>query len=222
MLGALPDTRPSILALFLFAVGVAAQIDLTPMQEIARQLHGEEAARTIGSLEALINSNSTASEQEKLELINEFYNRRLRFADDRLFWGETDYWATPLQTIARSGGDCEDFSIAKYRSLLLFGVPSEKLRMTYVKAQIGGPYSTISQAHMVVSYYASPTAVPLILDNLIPDVRPATQRTDLKPVFSFNSDGIWLGLAVRPSANNPTARMSRWRDVLTRMNNEGW
>ncbi len=192
------------------------------MREVALRLHGAQAERSVGELETLMRANPNASDIEKLNLINEFYNSRIRFSNDINIWGQKDYWATPLQTLARRVGDCEDFSIAKYRSLLNFGIAPEKLRMTYVKAQIGGPYSNISEAHMVLSYYETPTSMPLILDNLISDVRPASQRDDLKPVFSFNSTGLWLGRAVKASSANPTARMSRWQDVLTRMDNERW
>ena len=55
----------------------------------------------------------------------------------------------------------------------------------------------------------------------ISSVRPASQRPDLAPVFSFNSDGLWVGGAAT-SAADPTARLSRWRDVLERMRRDGF
>ena len=33
------------------------------------------------------------------------------------------------------GGDCEDYAIAKYFSLIKLGIPDEKLRITYVSYQ---------------------------------------------------------------------------------------
>jgi predicted transglutaminase-like cysteine proteinase len=111
-------------------------------------------------------------------------------------WGQSDYWATPLETLAKGKGDCEDFTIAKYFTLLEAGLPNEQLRLIYVKARIGGAASNVTQAHMVLAYYSEPDAEPLILDNLITDIRPASRRPDLQPVFSFNSMGIW---------SNPTA-----------------
>ncbi|MFZ3159771.1 MAG: transglutaminase, partial [Rhodoferax sp.] len=75
-------------------------------------------------------------------------------------------------------------------------------------------------AHMVLGYYPEPTSEPLILDNMISSVRLASMRTDLTPVFSFNSDGLWVGGAAASSAD-PTARLSRWRDVLERMRQDG-
>ena len=110
----------------------------------------------------------------------------------------------------------KDFAIAKYMSLLMVGVPAEKIRMIYVRANIGGR----SEAHMVLGYFETPTAEPLILDNLIGSVRPASSRSDLAPVFSFNAQGLWVA-GQAASSGDPTARLSRWRDVLDRMKQEG-
>lgn len=81
-------------------------------------------------------------------------------------------------------------------------------------------YSQVTQAHMVLSYYPTATSEPLILDNLVTDIRPASQRTDLSPVFSFSSENLWVGGSTAPAAD-ATARLSRWRDVLNRMRAEG-
>lgn len=114
-------------------------------------------------------------------------------------------------------GDCEDFAIAKYFSLIAMGMAPAKMRMVYVRAQNGG----VVQAHMVLAYYPEPNAEPLILDNLITDMRPASRRPDLAPVFSFNAEGLWQGVGPS-SAGDPVARLSRWRDVLNKAKSEGW
>ena len=73
---------------------------------------------------------------------------------------------------------------------------------------------------MVLGYYARPTDEPLVLDNLIGNVRPASSRSDLAPVFSFNNSGLWVAGASTSTAD-PTTRLSRWRDVLERMRQDG-
>ena len=158
-----------------------------------------------------------AAESEQLARINAYFNRRIRFADDQEVWGQVDYWATPLETLGQGAGDCEDFTIAKYFSLRELGVDPRKLRLIYVRARIGGPASSITQAHMVLGYYATPDAEPLVLDNLLGEIRPAGQRPDLAPVFSFNSEGIYTGSTV-----SPVERISRWKDLLIRMKAEGY
>ena len=153
----------------------------------------------------------------KLMVVNDYFNRTIGFSDDEIVWGESDYWATPLETIGRQAGDCEDFSIAKYMSLLALGVPVDQLRLVYVKATILGR----RQAHMVVAYYPTPVSDPLILDNISAEILPASRRKDLTPVFSFNSAGLWLGGEREPKVRNPETRISRWRDVIDRMQAEG-
>lgn len=171
----------------------------------------------------LISSLKSAKPERKLQSINQFFNRKLLYAEDIDIWGQSDYWATPLQSLARGKADCEDFVIAKYFSLRSAGLSDQQLRFVYVRAKIGGEYSAISQAHMVLAYYASGDAEPLILDNLITDIRPASRRPDLSPVFSFNALGIFAGTNAnaRP-ASGGISRLSRWQELLERTQREGF
>ncbi len=159
--------------------------------------------------------------ETKLNRVNDFFNQRIQFADDINTWGEQDYWATPLETMARRQGDCEDFSIAKYATLLLAGIELEKLQIIYVKARSGDYSSTRSRAHMILAYYPTPGADPVVLDNLIDDIRPASQRDDLTPVYGFNSSGLWVGNSPQSISKNPGAKLSRWADLLQRMSQDG-
>lgn len=200
--------------------GTVAAPDLDRMQTQALQRFGSAAAETVTAWRRMLAESEEDRELDKLARVNSFFNRRLLFEDDAVVWRQNDYWATPLETLGKGAGDCEDFAIAKYMSLRLLGVPAEKLRLIYVRAQIGAAGSGVSQAHMVVGYFASPTDEPLVLDNLIGEIRPAARRPDLFPVFSFNSEGLWVAGATTSSAD-PTARLSRWRDALDRMQREG-
>ena len=174
-------------------------------------------ARALQSLHAEL---QTVDEATKLRGVNEFFNRRVLFRDDIDVWGQVDYWATPLEMLDKGAGDCEDYAIAKYFSLIGLGVPVAKLRMVYVRAQLGGSGGP-SQAHMVLAYYESTHAEPLILDNLVSEVRSASRRPDLSPVFSFNGDGLWQGVGTQAAAGDPVARLSRWRDLLFKARAEG-
>jgi predicted transglutaminase-like cysteine proteinase len=159
---------------------------------------------------------------DRLARVNQFFNQQTRFEEDQQAWGQSDYWATPMETLAKGAGDCEDFTIAKYFTLLNLDVPVDQLRLIYVKARIGGPASSIQQAHMVLAYYASPDAEPMVLDNLITDIRPASRRPDLQPVFSFNSQGVFAGAAANSGASGSVSRLSRWQDLLQRARSEGF
>ena len=198
-----------------------ATTDYVRIQDIALERYGDNAVMTVNDWQSLINQIAPLANAEKLKAVNDFFNKRVLFVDDIYNWKESDYWATPLETMGVLKGDCEDFTIAKYITLLLAGMPMDHLRLFYVKAKIGGVNSTLSQAHMVLSYYEQPTSTPLILDNLIPDIKTANNRPDLTPVFSFNSAGIWVGGATAAASNDPAAKLSRWSDLIERMQNEG-
>jgi len=74
----------------------------------------------------------------------------------------------------------------------------------------------------VLAYYAQPDAEPLVLDNLISEIRPASRRPDLSPVFSFNGQGIFMGTTSRELAPAVgSGRLSRWEDLLKRARAEG-
>ena len=150
------------------------------------------------------------ADEKGLQRVNSFLNR-VPFLDDLQHWGQDDYWATPAETVASHGGDCEDFSIAKYFLLKELGVPIERLRITYVRAV------RLQQAHMVLAYYARPEGEPLILDNLEDRVRPASQRPDLVPVYSFNDDDVTL---VAGGKRASSLEIRAWKDLLQRMDAE--
>ena len=158
-----------------------------------------------------------ARQDQQIQKANEFWNRRMQFTEDTDAWRQSDYWATPMESLGHGKGDCEDFAIAKYFTLLSAGMDVSQLRLIYVKAKMGGAASNLTQAHMVLAYYSDPDAEPQILDNLLDDIRPASRRQDLTPVFSFNGQGIWAGVSASGSAQPAgTKRLSRWEELLTR------
>ena len=210
-----------IVILLWVGVGVAvAGVDIDRMLLLASQRYGNAGAASVVAWREMLTMSSAEPEASKLKRVNTFFNQKVRFDDDRKIWGVADYWATPLEVLGRGEGDCEDFAIAKYVTLRLMGVPSSKMRLTYVKARLGGPQSQIVQAHMVLSYYQAPEDEPLILDNLITDIRPASRRPDLTTVFGFNAEGLWVGGGV-PRVTQSSQRLSRWQSVLVRMRDEG-
>lgn len=172
------------------------------------------ARQRIQAWEAQIKASANSSERDKLTEVNRFFNRQIRFTDDIGLWKQNDYWATPIEMLVKGAGDCEDYSIAKYFTLRRLGIPSDKLRITYVKAL------NYNQAHMVLTYYASPGAEPLVLDNLINAIKLASQRKDLLPVYAFNAEGLYL-----PGSNSKKSdskKLSRWQDILKKMRTEGF
>ena len=197
--------------------GAALQAwDVERMLGAARKL-GPQAVTGTRALQLVLVSSRGMDDAGKLDAVNQFFNQHVAFHDDTEIWNQVDYWASPLEALALGQGDCEDYAIAKYFSLLASGMPTAKLRLVYVRAHLAGRV----QPHMVLAYYASAGAEPLVLDNLVGEVRKASQRPDLVPVFSFNSDGLWQGVGTQ-AAGDPVARLSRWREVLAKARAEGF
>ncbi len=212
--------RKCALFVFLFSFLVSADVDQQKMQQAMQARYGNHGVVLLESWKRMLDRAKNDSPEKKLMQVNQFFNRHVRYTEDLTLWKKSDYWATPLELMGERAGDCEDYTIAKYLSLLQLGIANEQLRLIYVKAQIGGAQSKIFQAHMVLGYYPTPNAIPLILDSLLNTIEPASNRPDLRPVFSFNSEGLWVGN--QSTTADPTARLSRWRDLLARVNEEGF
>lgn len=199
----------------LLGAAVTDQWDMTPQQlNKLGARYGDGAKLRVSHWQNLIQRYKSASEKDKLEVVNRHFNQ-MRFSNDLQVWGVEDYWATPVEFLVAASGDCEDFSMAKYFTLKAMGVPVERMRLTYVKATLPGQGV---QAHMVLNYLPNPEAEPVVLDNLIDDIRPASQRTDLLPVYSFNGDGLWLSKQRGQGQRvGDATRLSVWSDVAQRM-----
>lgn len=186
-------------------------------QEIkaAGSRYGEMAKRRLMALQKLIANSQDLDEMEKLKKVNGFFNRT-PYKTDAKHWKQKDYWATPLEMLGTNGGDCEDYSIAKYLTLRQLGVDDEKLRITYVKA------IKLNEAHMVLSYYPTPEAEPYILDNLNKLLLKASLRTDLAPVYSFNGSGLWVSKGGGGGQKaGSSSRLKRWREMKDKLEQGG-
>lgn len=207
-----------ILAFFFFLltftpVIVGETFRLAPeLLDKAEARYGKEVRPLLVAWENLIVEHGGSSDLEKIDRVNDFFNR-MKFVDDMTHWGVEDYWATPVEFLGTRGGDCEDFSIAKYFTLTAMGVEEERLNLTYVKAL------SYNVHHMVLTYYESPGAEPLVLDNIVTEIKPATQRMDLVPIYSFNGTGLWLAKQRgRGLLAGSSSRLQRWQDLVERMN----
>lgn len=178
--------------------------------------YGIEGEQRFHLWRALIREQRIKPEISRLESVNRFFNQQ-QFVDDAVLWQRQDFWASPLEFIGAGAGDCEDFAIAKYFTLLELGVSEEKLRITYVKAL------KLKQFHMVLAYYPQPEAEPLILDNLVGELRKAGQRRDLLPIYSFNASSLWLAKAQGSGQRvGGSERLGLWQGLRGRMLGHEW
>ncbi|MFJ2710452.1 cysteine protease LapG [Pseudomonas sp. NPDC087346] len=193
--------------------GLHADWDFSAISRKATALYGPLGAgqQRIDAWQNLLATQKQVSEVEKLKVVNLFFNKQMRYVEDIDLWGQVDYWETPIEALWKGAGDCEDYAIAKYFSLRHLGVSSDKLRITYVKAL------RQNRAHMVLTYYSSPEAMPLVLDSLIDQIQPASQRTDLLPVYSFNAEGLYLPGAKGNKKEVDTKPLYGWKEVFNKM-----
>lgn len=201
---------PLLMLLFLSMTSVALNTEEQRRVDAVSKTYGARAGKRVETWRSELEQLKNQSESNKLIGVNRFFNQ-LNFVNDIDLWAKKDYWATPLEFIGSNAGDCEDFTIAKYFSLLELGVSDKKLRLVYVKA------IELNQFHMVLAYYEKSSSVPVILDNIDPVIKLATQRPDLLPIYSFNGKNLWL---MKEKASGQLAgtssRLSLWNDLRSR------
>jgi predicted transglutaminase-like cysteine proteinase len=171
--------------------------------------YGPFAVRRAIALVQMMNDVKDADEMEKMEKVNDFFNQT-PYASDKETWGVSDYWATRYEFIGKDRADCEDYVIAKYFTLKDLGVPTSKLFMTYAKSL------KFKTAHMVLTYYATPRSVPLVLDNYNYKILPASQRDDLVPIYSFSGDELFNAKQAQIGKMVPAATRQRrpWDELI--------
>lgn len=174
--------------------------------------YGASGVHRLKAWIAFLQKQESTSEWSKINTVNQYFNRNIAYKTDKTLWGKNDYWANPIETLGKGMGDCEDYAIAKYFSLLSMGVSDEKIRLMYVRQL------TLNEPHMVLIYIAEPGDIPFVLDNFNHKLLPANQRDDLKPIYSFNGQGLWLAKAkgLGKKINNSKG-ISAWDKMLERI-----
>jgi len=177
--------------------------------------YGKKAQKRVLLWDKLIESTKSKKTLQKLKIVNDFFNK-IPYRLDKKHWRKKDYWATPFEFMGTGAGDCEDYAIAKYFTLRKLGVPEDKLRITYVKYL--KKRSKFEQAHMVLTYYHKQNSTPVILDNINKKLKLASKRKDLKPIYSFNAQGLWKAKnkgksSQRVGKNN----LKSWKSLISRI-----
>lgn len=126
----------------------------------------------------------TKDKTKQLQSIN-FYLNQLLPQYDAVIQQKEDYWATPKEFLYIGYGDCEDYVIIKYYSLIKLGFDEKKLFITLVKEKFESAH------HMVLTYFKTPSKAPLVLDNLSFKILTLPQRTDLNAELFINSSGVY-------------------------------
>ena len=145
---------------------------------------GKEAVSRIFEYNEIIHSYKKDASLERLKKINTYLNK-LTYKDDILNNKQSDYWATPKEFLTSGTGDCEDYAIIKYFTLVRLGFNPDNLYITIVYA------ARLKNYHMVLSYFIKDGEAPLILDNINNKILNLTKRNDLKIKAFLNTNGVY-------------------------------
>ena len=195
-----------------YPVFIQADHHILPTQKQLEQIQQDYDQDTVDRFTAwdkLLKNSKSKPTVEKLQLVNNFFNQ-MKWVEDKELWNSKDYWASPIESLIKNAGDCEDYSIAKYFTLLELGVDVKQLKISYVKIK------DFHQSHIVLAYYPTPKSEPLIMDNMKPDILKISQRAELEIKYEFNDEGLW-------SHHDPhtplgvVTEIKNWAEMVQRM-----
>ncbi|MGB0937076.1 MAG: transglutaminase-like cysteine peptidase [Colwellia sp.] len=202
----------ALFSCLMFANKILKQFNEPKLLARVYDVYGSNAQKNTQQWLKLLKTSGSDSSWNQLNKVNAFFNKKLTYQNDLTLWGKKDYWATPVESLGRGRGDCEDYAIAKFFSLVALGIPEDKLRLMYVRQL------EINEPHMVLIYFEEPNAIPLVLDNYNPRIKPASQRRDLKPIYSFNGHGLWLAKAKGTGAKVKNSKgVSAWSHLIKKI-----
>jgi len=184
----------TLLSLFSFELYAKDKLTIDEkVLKISEKSYGKEAVQRVKNLIKFLNSINNKSEEEKLKLVNDYFNN-IKFDSDIDNWKVPDYWATRLEFLGKNKGDCEDYVKAiKYR-----------------------------QSHMVLTYFKNKNEPPLVLDNINKKILPSTKRDDLWPLFSFNGEKIYMAKqrGLGRIIPNGKVNLKQWTNLILKIKRE--
>lgn len=154
-------------------------------KKFERDLSNNSGQKQVQSIQARLGDLKNLPLKSMAAKVNAIMNEQ-PYISDKNNWGQSDYWATPVEFMQR-GGDCEDYAIAKYTALRMLGVSEDRLRLAIVHDTL----KNIPHAVLVVYTNEGPYA----LDNQIKTLVDAEGLNRYRPIFSINQNAWWLHTA---------------------------
>lgn len=130
---------------------------------------------------AFLDSLRGKDKATQVKAVNRYMNQA-KYIIDQVNWGKKDYWASPGEFFARFG-DCEDYAIAKFLSLLQLGFKNDEIRVVAVNDL------NLKIGHAITVVFLE--GKPYVLDNQIKQVVPASKIKHYQPVFSISIENWW-------------------------------
>lgn len=118
----------------------------------------------------------------RLGEINRAINLAVRPVSDLAQHGEIDVWSSPLATLARGGGDCEDYAIAKFTALRRAGLSPDDLRIVVLHDTVHGEDHAVAAARLDGRW--------LMLDNRRMAMVGDADVRNFRPTFAIGQHGV--------------------------------
>ncbi|MET1411005.1 transglutaminase-like cysteine peptidase [Roseibium sp. HPY-6] len=131
--------------------------------------------------------------------VNYMVNRLLAYREDSFLYKKGEYWASPVETLSRRAGDCEDYAILKYTLLRDLGIKDEDMRIVVLRDTAARQY------HAVLSVRHN--GKWLILDNRFSRVRFERDLPHYQALYSVNAAGEWSHTPNKGKPVNLAARL---------------
>ncbi|MEV9528974.1 transglutaminase-like cysteine peptidase [Aliarcobacter butzleri] len=203
-----------LLILFLFSNSFAYEFKLNQKDKnlIEKSTQKSFILKRLAKYEEVRNKARNLDINKKLTQINLFINGSLAEFDNASM-GIDDYWMTPKEFFIKGHGDCEDYVIAKYFTLLELGVKKENLYPAIVKVEGS------ASLHLVLLYVEDKNKSPLVLDNLSFKILPFSKRADLTPIAAFNEIDSYTLTREKflQKANVDWGKENKWEKLLNRV-----
>lgn len=127
--------------------------------------------------------NAGYTREQQIVAVNDLMNRSIRYEDDSMVWGRSDYWASPTETFQKGAGDCEDYAAAKYFTLKMLGFKDEDMRIVVLKD------TRKNELHAIL--VVENRGMNYVLDNQNQNVVADTQIAYYQPIYSINQNSWW-------------------------------
>jgi len=144
---------------------------------------GEKSRHDFRAYTAILKKVSDERTGMQIPKVNYMVNRLLAYRDDIRLWQTGEYWASPVESLTRRAGDCEDYAILKYALLRDLGIADEDMRIVVLRD------TAARQHHAVLSVRHN--GKWLILDNRFSRVRFERDLPHYAVLYSVNAAGEW-------------------------------
>ena len=159
---------------------VALRVGRTPLDARWHQVEHSPVSGTAARYAVSLRAKDSV---ERLEAVNWYVNKRVRFVDDSVRWGRPDVWSAANVTLNAGKGDCEDFAIAKLAMLRRAGFADKDLYLVVLK-------DTVRRAdHAVLVVRAA--GHMYVLDNGTDELLDTERVQDYRPIFTFAANATF-------------------------------